>query len=239
MNREEIGFQELPEWLEDFSLELVQELNRLVRAFGVDDPQVSVRRYRIEEPQRVSVSVALTPHSALMISNRPGIVNMHISYVRRFGADGNSYVVWERGITVEAVRVMVSELRALRGVFGPSVEQALGELENGDNQADCKHLIDETFRERGYIARPLVGTAEDLLATYDRPDELMVFEALIGHGVIRRRDEEFCREREMMVGLMLESVGITAETALRLAPGELQRVYAIVGHELNAVFDQK
>jgi hypothetical protein len=236
---DEVDPADLPDWLTGFSVALVKELDDLVRAFGVDDPAAKVRRAELPGPPRVCVSSALTDYRAVLIGDQPGIADLSRSFVCRFGR-GESYVIWQRGVTVESVRALIGQLRLVSRAFGAdSIEGVLGTMAEDDNRAACRYSVDEHFRVRGQLSIPLQGTdgIERLAAGFDRPDEVAVAETLLGHGICRKSDLPFVQERERVVRLLLAQYGITTPEQVRnLAPGELEKVYAIVGAELDKVF---
>jgi len=240
LNSNEIGYDDPPEWLSGFSVELVKKLDDLVRAYGVDDPATAVRRATLKNRRGVCVAAALSQHRAVMIGDQPGCVDVNRSYIRRFDG-GGSYVVWQRGVTVEDVQELIDQLSILSQAFGPSVEQALGEMEPGDNQSECIFEVDVLFKSRRHLAIPFSGTdtVEEFAARFDRPEELAVVETMLGRGVCRKSDEAYMLQREEVVAIVLGEHGVTPDMVHRLAPGELAKVYRVVDMELDLVFDQK
>ncbi|MFH1047527.1 MAG: hypothetical protein V1738_04445 [Patescibacteria group bacterium] len=238
MNRSDENVVDPSSVIDGYSIKLVQELNRLVCDYGIGDPQAAVRRYQIEEPSRVCVSATLTPHIGLLVSRQPGHVDLRNCLVHQFGP---SFVIWENGITVAEVRALMAGLYVMFVVFGPNIEQGLGYLEPGDNQAECRYSVDEHFKLCGQLSVPVMNilTAEDLLAQFDRPEELQVFDSLMGRGVIRKCDLQFAEEREWLMTEVLSSLGISADEQRRLPPDQLEKVFRLINAQLDAVYEQK
>ncbi|MBU0625403.1 hypothetical protein KKF05_03600 [Patescibacteria group bacterium] len=240
MNKDDnFGYDNPPDWLPDFSLDLVAELDALVRAFGVDDPKISVRRIKFDGPLEIYVSVALTKHRAVLISDQPGCADVHRSYIRRFDG-GMSYVIWQQGVTVEGVRQLINKLRSISTMFGAAdIDQVLGERQPGDNEAKGDYSVDRHFRVFGQLTIPLFSTTslEQLVAMFDRPEEVAIIETLRGRGLCRKSDLPYMLARERLVKLLLAEYNIIPDQVDQLAPGELDKVYAAVEGELKKIFD--
>lgn len=228
-------FMEPPVWLEGFSLELIVELDDLVRRLGAIDPQGRMRRVSADPPERLFVSSVLNEeYRAVMISAANcGVIGRSLDdiYLSQFD-DGNSYFMWERGITVGQVGRLVERLKSLAEELDAA--GATGQL-LGDNFAALQYPVDEVFVRRGLVKLPMGPVApEQLMEAFDRPDELAAVETLRGRGICRKRDLWYVRLRERVACRILRKLVESGRLDPDNPPkGILDRVYAAAGAEID------
>jgi hypothetical protein len=233
---DEFGYDDPPDWLPDFSLELVRQVDALVRAFGTGDTQGKVRRFALLDPPAVYISVALTKYRAVMIGDQPGCIDINKAYFRRFDG-GASYVLWQRGITVADVRRLLDKLRLLGAAFDINdISEVLDETQ-GDNQIACRYSVDRHFTTPHQLSIPLLKhvSIEQLVDMFDRPEEVVAVRTLLGQGICRKSDLSFMLERESLVEKILLSDGIKPDEVDKLLPSVLVEIYLIATGLLEKV----
>jgi hypothetical protein len=219
----------LPEWLEGLTPAFLIILDDLVRQHGTLDATGRLRRLATDGPERVHVSSVLNEdYRAVLISRLEMGVKMNDvppPCILGFGRDGNSYAVWQYGVTLAEIENLVNHLQSLSdslcemGVSGPPLD---------DHVEDARMSVDVIFNRRGKTAAPALGmSVERFKERFDRPGELAIIDTRRGTALCLNRDLWYVRLRERMVTRIIEVLvsKVLLDPQKKLSDEQIAHVY--------------
>jgi hypothetical protein len=152
----------------------------------------------------------------------------------RFGLAGESYVLWEHGISLEQVENIGKRLQEIDKTLKKT---GLSDAVIEEVRQDGRTRVDDVFKHRGETAKPAAGLSiEQFRQNFDRPDDLEIVETRHGTMLCLKRDLWYVRLREKLVGKMID-IAFTRQrlNPMKISKAALNQIYA----SATKVLDQK
>lgn len=219
------GGQDIPPGL---TAELLANLHDVVQKFGAVDQDAPVQRIYLDAPHEVYVSASNDSNRKMMIIVGEGGQASHGAHVIRVLGSNPDIVIWDKRVTVEAVKCFIEAIDIIAKEHGP-IDPATGERKQTNRSTDGgKRSVETTFHQPGVVVLVLPGglSAKECLDSFDHPELLMIVEMPGGGGevIVKKDDYNYRQRREQVVHSILKEEGVDIDSLSTLP---VERIFEI------------